>query len=100
MRQNELLGFNKLLKTLDLEVDFNDKFTNGQNWEDVPFHNLKSLKVGSWNDPYRDFETPPNWFEILKTIDELLVKDNDYHHKWIGGFNHNGRGSYYVSMES
>ena len=41
MRQSELLGFNKLLKTLDLEVNFNEKFTKDQNWEDVPFEDLK-----------------------------------------------------------
>jgi len=100
MRYNEMKAFNKLLKTLDLEPYLNEKFTYGQNWEDVPFHNLKSLKVDSWGESYRDFGTPPNWFEILKTIDELLVKDNDYHHKWISGFNHQGCGSYYVSMDS
>lgn len=103
MRQNELLGFNKLLKTLDLEVNFNEKFTKGQNWEDVPFQDLRVLKVscfGHGSKCYRNFKTPPNWFEILKCIDEILVMNNDYHHKWIGSFSNEGRGTYIVGTES
>ena len=104
MRQSELLGFNKLLKTLDLEVNFNEKFTKDQNWEDVPFKDLKVLNVsglpGKPEKSYRNFSTPPNWFQILKCVDEILVINNDYHHKWIGGFTNGGRGTYYVGTES
>jgi len=103
MRQSELLGFNKLLKTLDLEVTFNEKFTKDQNWEDVPFKDLKVLNVSCFGKPeksYRNFSTPPNWFQILKCVDEILVINNDYHHKWIGGFTNGGRGTYYVQTES
>ena len=76
MRQSELLGFNKLLKTLDLEVNFNERFTKDQNWEDVPFEDLKVLNVscfGKLEKSYRNFSTPPNWFQILKCVDEILV---------------------------
>ena len=103
MRQSELLGFNKLLKTLDLEPNFNENFTKDQNWEDVPFEDLKVLNVSCFGKPeksYRNFSTPPNWFQILKCVDEILVINNDYHHKWIGGFINEGRGTYYVSTES
>jgi len=100
MRQNEILGFNKLLKTLDLEVSFNEKFTYDQNWEDVPFQDLKALRVGYCNDSCKEFKNPPNWFEILKTIDELLIKNNDYHHRWISSFKNEGRGSYHVDIDS
>jgi hypothetical protein len=103
MRQSELYAFNKLLKTLVLEPKFNGEFTKDQNWEDVPFKDLKVLKVPCFGKPeksYRNFSTPPNWFQILKCVDEILVINDDYHHKWIGGFTNRGRGTYYVGTES
>jgi len=86
MRQSEIYTLQKLCKILDVHPSFNRRWSYNQEWSDIPFPKLTTLKVKSWNEPIKKFKNSPNWFELLTSIDELLVYDGDSHHNCLVDF--------------
>ena len=104
MRPSEIRKFSHLLKHITLSPNAVQKFSEGMEWSDIPFPNLKSVETGSLEDfmwsGYRKpdrmegewcifEETPdkdPTWMELLILVDELVERSGDSHHRYFEGF--------------
>jgi hypothetical protein len=107
MRMSEIRKFSNLLKYVNISPDALQKFSEGMEWSDIPFPNLKSVETGTLEDcmesGYRKpdrregkegewciFEkTPdkdPTWMELLILVDEVVGRSGDTHHRFFEEF--------------
>ena len=94
MRPSEIRKFSDLLKHITLSPNAVQEFSEGMEWSDIPFPNLKSVETERY--PYRtggDYlifgKTPdkdPTWMELLILVDELVGRSGDTHHRYFEEF--------------
>ena len=107
MRPSEIRKFDKLLKHVSLSPNAVQEYSEGMEWSDIPFPNLKSVETGTFEDfmwsGYRrpdrregeqgewcifeeTLEKDPTWIDLLILVDELVERSGDTHHRFFEGF--------------
>ena len=109
MRPSEIRKFSHLLKYVNLQPDTVQEYSEGMEWSDIPFLNLKSVEnrtledsmwsgyrrpdrregeQGEWCIFEETLEKDPTWIDLLILVDELVERSGDTHHIFFEGFDH------------
>ena len=104
MRPSEIRKFSHLLKHVNLQPDAVQEYSEGMEWSDIPFPNLKSVETGTlegfmesgyrrpdrmegeWCIFEETLENDPTWMELLILVDELVGRSGDTHHRFLEEF--------------
>jgi len=107
MRHSEIRKFSHLLNHVTLSPNAVQEFSEGMEWSDIPFPNLKSVETGTLEDfMWSGYRRPdrregeqgewcifeeipdkdPTWMELLILVDELVGRSGDTHHRFFEEF--------------
>ena len=86
MRTSAITKFNEESSYLKVDYRFNEVHARGHEWTDVPFPELRGLKLRTWSNDAEELPENPTWWDILDGLDRLIAFSCDQHHVYLGAW--------------
>ena len=84
MRTSAITKFNEESSYLWVDYHFNEVHARGHEWTDVPFPELKGLKLLASRSVAKELPKNPTWWDILDGLDRLIAVSGDQDHVYLG----------------